>query len=206
MKQCIDCNQTLPYTAFSKKASCKDGYNVRCKQCNTNKYKRGTLERVIKKIYLTQIDNSIKRNHPLPSYTFNELVDWVKQQPNWDDLYNTWIQSNYERMLAPSIDRLDSLLPYSLSNIRLVSWKVNQQQSADDKYYGIDTRILRPVRAINKDGSIHKEYYSIKAAMRDMNTSSYHGITSVADGKPIKDGKGNAYMPRTYKGYKWEWI
>ncbi len=206
MKQCIDCLKTLPYTAFSKKASCKDGYNVRCKQCHTNKYKRGTLERVIKKIYLTQIDNSIKRNHPLPSYTLNELIDWVKQQDNWDDLYNTWIESNYDRMLAPSIDRLDSLLPYSLSNIRLVSWKVNQQQSADDKYYGTDTRTLRPVRAINKDGSIHKEYYSIKEAMRDINTSSYHGITSVADGKPIKDGKGNEYMPRTYKGYKWEWI
>ena len=206
MKQCIDCLKTLPYTAFSKKASCKDGYNVRCKQCHTNKYKRGTLERVIKKIYLTQIDNSIKRNHPLPSYTFNELVEWVKQQPDWDDLYNTWVESNYDRMLAPSIDRLDSLLPYSLSNIRLVSWKLNQQQSADDKYYGTDTRTLKPVKAINKDGTTHKEYYSIGAAMRDVGTTSYTGISSVANGIPIKDSKGNYYTPRTYKGYKWEWI
>lgn len=206
MKQCSDCKQTLPYTQFCKKASCKDGYNVRCKRCHTIKYKKSSLKLVVKKIYSTQINNSIKRNHPLPNYTLNELIEWTKNQSNWDSLYKEWVKSDYERMLAPSIDRLDSLKPYSFDNIRLVSWRINQQQSADDKYDATDTRTLRPVRALTLTGELYKEYPSISQAMRDMDTKSAHGIVSVANGIPIKQTNGSTYMPKSYRGLVWQWI
>lgn len=206
MKICRDCNQSLPYTAFSIKTSCKDGYNVRCKRCHTIRYKKGSLERIVKKIYNTQISNSIKRNHSPPEYSLPELIDWVYKQPNWDELYQAYKDSDYDRMSAPSIDRLDSLKPYTFDNIRLVSWRENQQQSADDKVYARDTRILKPVRALNPDGTLYKEYHSLNAAARAMKVSSLYGISSVANGVPVKDGKGYYYTPKTYKGYKWEWV
>ena len=206
MKQCAECKLVLPYMDFHKAASCKDGYRTRCKQCYTNKYHRGTLERVVSKIYSQQIRSSITRKHPLPSYSYNELVDWVRKQPTWNQLYNNWIQSNYETMLTPSIDRLDSLLPYALDNIRLVSWKVNHQQANEDVYHGVDTRTLKPVRAINKDGTTYKEYHSISAASRDVGGKSAAHILNVANGIPIKKDNGRYSTPKTCKGFRWEWI
>ena len=205
MKICVDCNISKPYEAFTKKASCADGYETRCKSCRSIRYNKSSLELVVKRLYGTQKLNSTKRNHPLPDYTQEELLQWVKQQPHWEQLYEEWKQSNYSKDKALSIDRIDSLKPYTLDNIALTTWEQNRQNGRNAVFNGDDTRNLRPVRALNLDNTHYKDYPSVALAVREVK-GSYWGIASVADGVPVKDGRGNLYQPKTYKGFIWQWI
>lgn len=204
MKTCVDCGKDKAYTEYTRKKSCKDGYEIRCKVCRTIKYNKSSVDKVVKRIYNTQLLNSAKRNHPMPSYTELELLDWVSNHPEWPSLYSNWKSNNYAKDSKPSVDRIDLNRPYSINNIQLTTWKVNQQNHADDAYSGHETARLKAVKAYNKDGTLYKEYYSIAQAMRDIN-GAHWGISSVANGKPITDSKGCTYTPKTYKGFIWKW-
>lgn len=205
MKVCKDCNLSKPLNEFTKKSSCKDGYEIRCKKCRSIKYNKSTPELTIKKIYQSQITNSINRNHALPNYTLEELITWTLSNNSWKLIYKDWQDSNYDKWLAPSIDRIDSNKPYDFNNIQLMTWKENSSNAHNEVKRNDLQRNQRPVRALNLDGSLHKDYYSIANALEEIN-GSYWGISSVADGIPVKDGKGYYYQPQTYKGYKWQWI
>lgn len=75
--------------------------------------------------YHTQKKSSKNRNHPMPNYTVNEFTKWAFSQPNFDQLYNDWENSNYEQSLRPSADRLDDYRPYTLDNLQLTTFKEN---------------------------------------------------------------------------------
>lgn len=206
MKECKDCNTVKPLNEFTKKASCKDGYEPRCKICRSIKYNKSTLELVVKKIYQSQLLNSSKRGHVPPNYTLQELIEWTKRQPNWNTIYKAYVDSNYQKSLAPSIDRLDNNKPYSIGNIQLVDWRTNIKNASRDSKLGLINKNQRAVRAINLDGTLHKEYISISEAVRDIKGRMW-GVWSVAEGKPVKNyGNGKYYTPKSYKGYKWEWM
>ena len=205
MKVCKDCNINKPLNEFTKKSSCKDGYEIRCKRCRSIKYNKSTPELTIKKIYGSQITNSVNRNHPLPNYTLEELITWTLSNKSWEKLYKDWQDSKYDKWLAPSIDRIDSNKPYDINNIQLMTWKENQSNAHKEVQRNELHRNQRPVRALNLDGSIHKDYHSVANALEEIN-GKYWGIATVANGVPVKDGRGKYYQPRTYKGYKWEWL
>lgn len=204
MKTCIDCNETKSYPEFTPKISCKDGYEPRCRVCRSIKYNKSSADKVVKRIYATQLLNSAKRGHNPPTYTEKELLDWVLKQPNWNTLYADWKANKYSKATKPSVDRIDLNKPYTMDNIQLVTWKVNQQNHADDAYSGHETARLRAVKAYNKDGTLYKEYYSMALAVRELG-ASYYGIATVANGKPLIDSKGNTYMPKTHKGFIWKY-
>jgi hypothetical protein len=116
-------------------------------------------------------------------------------------------KARYFKDLAPSADRIDNNLPYTLSNIQLMTWKENRDLAAQAK---VDNEFLvnhRAVTAYNKDGSVHKTYASMAEAMREFGgkPSQSWGISSVCNGTPVKGGDGRLYTPRTYKGFTWKW-
>jgi len=78
-----------------------------------------------RKMLGTQRNRSKQRGHPPPDYTLDELISWLEEQPHLTDLWEAYQASGHNRMLAPSIDRLDDNLPYRLDNIRLVTWQQN---------------------------------------------------------------------------------
>lgn len=207
MKNCCDCNLTKPFVDFTTKKSCADGYEPRCKVCRSIRYNKGTPERCAKKMYNTQVTNSVNRGHVLPSYTLAEFTEWVLAQPTFDALYKAWESSGWVKDLAPSADRKDPNAPYTLDNLQLVTWEVNRAMGAQSK---ADCELLvnhRGVVAYHKDGSLYKEYASMAEAMREFGgkaTQSW-GISSVCNGIPVKDGRGALYTPKTYKGYSWKW-
>lgn len=207
MKICIQCNENKPFSAFVPKSSGKDGYEIRCRKCRSIKYNKSTPELLSKKIYRSQVNNSKLRNHPLPLYSLTELTTWLLSNPKFNQMYSTWVASGYAKDLAPSIDRIDDSLPYSLNNIQLMIWKENRNKGAKSKKYGDIQVNHKPVEAYTKDGILHKRYISIAEAMRDMGgkgTQSW-GIVTVCNGLPVKDGRGNFYTPKTYKGFVWKW-
>lgn len=207
MKLCCDCNTSKPFLDFVAKKSCKDGYEPRCRRCRDIRYKKSSPQLLCKKIYLTQVSNSIKRGHPLPTYTLEAFIAWVIQQANFEALYAAWIISGYEKDLAPSADRTDDALPYALSNLTLMTWGDNRAKAARSKLANELWSNHRPVAAYHLDGALHCEYPSVSEALRllGLSAKSSHGISSVANGVRVKDGKGFLYMPKTYKGFVWKW-
>lgn len=204
MKHCIDCNQHKPYSEFVPKNSCKDGYEIRCRTCRSIRFNRSTPDKLIRKIYRTQTMSSISRGHTMPNYTLEDLSLWVQSQPNFQQLWNAFVASNYSKELIPSVDRLDDTLPYTFNNIQLTTWQVNRNNGAIAKSQGIGVD-LRAVVAYNIDGTLYKTFISIMEAVRHIDGRMW-GVASVANGTPVKDGKGKLYQPKTYKGFIWKWL
>lgn len=204
MKTCTDCNEALPLSNFHKKQRNKDGLDIRCKDCRNTRYNKADPRRVFAKIYNSQVTHSVTRGHPAPAYTLDELKTWVDEQPNAHHLWETYVASGYDRGSKPSVDRIDDSKPYTLDNILLTSWKKNHQKGADSKRTGDIQVGHKPVAAYSKDGKLHRKYGSINEALRDVGGSMW-GITSVANGEPVKDGRGKLYTPRSYKGFVWKW-
>ena len=77
-------------------------------------------------MYNSQKKNSKVRNHPEPNYTKLELYDWLKAE-GYTELFSYWERADYAKGLRPSVDRLDSTLPYTFSNMRLTIWDMNNK-------------------------------------------------------------------------------
>ena len=204
MKPCKDCKKTLPLDAFRPKASNRDGRESRCKECRNIRYNKADPHRVFRKIYERQVIHSIRRGHPAPDYTLEELVAWADQQPQLVQLWQDYVASNYETSLKPSCDRKDNSKPYQLDNLEIVTGAENRARGARDKQAGNPNAGQRPVAAFNADGTLHREYHSIMEATRDVKGRMW-GVVSVANGVPVKDGRGTPYTPKTYKGFAWRW-
>ena len=95
-------------TEFYKKGKSNRVLRSSCIQCENNKVHEYLLTKggVVSMIYSTQKANSVKRNHPLPSYTRQELKEWLFSQSLFHELYDDWVSSGYKRNLKPSVDRV----------------------------------------------------------------------------------------------------
>ena len=105
--------------------------NNKAKMTEYQKEYRRSRENKLKAIYNNQIFNSGKRGHPKPNYTFNEFRSWAIAR-NFNQLYALWENSKFDKDLAPSGDRLDSLKPYTLKNLQLVTWKENEDNYKEE--------------------------------------------------------------------------
>lgn len=205
MKICKDCGKTLPLSNFRPKPSNKDGLETRCKDCRNIRYNKADPHRVFAKIYERQVHHSVSRGHPPPAYSLEQLIAWADAQPQLYQLWQDYVASGYQTKLRPSCDRKDNSRSYELSNLDLMTWQENRARGARDKKAGTLNANQRAVAAFNADGTLHREYSSIMEAVRAVDGSMW-GISSVANGVPIKDGRGALYTPRTYKGFVWKWI
>lgn len=205
MKQCSDCHKTLPFADFNPRLRNKDGYDIRCRSCRYLRYNKENPNNVLRIMYRSQCDHSVIRGHTPPAYTMAQLGQWIEAQPHAYDMWQAWIQSEYNTELKPSIDRLNNSQSYTLANIRLVTWQENKEAGHAAKRDGSVKTLHKGVTAYHLDGTTHRSYVSINEALREFNSSSGYGITTVANGTPVKDGRGRLYTPQTYKGFKWKW-
>jgi hypothetical protein len=58
--------------------------------------------------------------------TKDEFYSWAKRDEAFNELFSIWTKSEYNRLLTPSIDRIDSTKGYELDNIR---WLTNSENS-----------------------------------------------------------------------------
>lgn len=203
MKTCIACEITKPLTDFPIHRGFTDGRRSTCKKCFCVQQK-SDLPRFIRKIYATQKLSSALRSHPAPSYTLKELTDWANKQPQLTPLWEAYQASGHLRDLAPSIDRVNSNLPYTLDNLELVTWEVNNRRGTRDTKAGTKITQHKAVAAYNKDGSLHKTYVSLHEAARD--TQSHPTtIQRIADAVVIKKSDGRTTVLKTSRGFKWKW-
>lgn len=184
-RKCKRCGETKCTSEFSS-------HVLSCKPCivNRNKEYWQTPKGRMSYIYSSQIKNSKERNHPTPDYSREQLTAWAYEN-NLEHLVNNWKLSNYSKRLAPSVDRLDPNLPYTMSNIRLVTWEMNNDKAYQDRKSCFHvTRQNKKVEQLSVYGKHIAYYDSISSAARSTGAVRSN-INAMCVGKPhIKSVSG----------------
>ena len=191
MKKCFKCGENKELELFYKHKQMVDGHLNKCIECAKKDVKGSNYDRtekgVVRVIYKTQVRNSKARKMELPSYTKQELKEWLYKN-NFKSLYDNWVNSDFDKSKKPSVDRLDDFKPYSFENIRLVTWEENKAHQSQDMLNATGTsgRCCKAVIQHDRYGNVLAEYHSYSFAKR---TVGYSFEKCLKNGTPSrKDG------------------
>jgi len=154
---------------------------------------------VFTKIYSNQRNTSKVRGHNPPTYTKEELIIWLNDN-GFDELYDNWVKSDYERYMVPSCDRLDDSIGYQLDNLRLVTWQENLDKANQDNRDGKFKKEINP--------SGWRKTYD-KVLQYDMNDNLINEFLSPQDAADKCGFKANYIISccrgtkEHYHGFKW---
>ena len=193
MKTCTTCHKEKSISDFDRNKNNYDGRSYECKLCK--KKRRRAPSGIITDIYSTQKCSSKKRNHPKPNYTKEELMEFAMSLPNFAEIYTEWASSGYDKMKKPSFDRIDDSKPYTLKNLKLVTWEENRTHQAMSMRNGLikTTWPKKPVSQFTKSGKHIQDYISIMDAFRKTGVN-FRCIWSVCEG-----------IRKTSGGFKWKY-
>jgi len=158
-------------------------------------YKR-TKDGWARTTYHTQRKSSKYRKHPMPNYTLEEFTKWSFSQQNFEELYNNWVNSDYKQSLRPSADRINDYKPYTLDNLRLTTFKENNElgtrsEKAHKAYAKVNALQGTPVNQYTLNSKFITSYRSIGVAAR---------ATGIDPSSIAKCCRGVA---KTAGGFKW---
>lgn len=100
---------------------------------STTKWRRSP-NGFLKDAYRTQREVSRRKGYIQPNYSFKELKDWTAASEKFSDLFSAWKDSGYDKELKPSFDRINPLLPYSLDNLQVLTWRENYMKGIREKH------------------------------------------------------------------------
>lgn len=63
----------------------------------------------------------------------SDFYKWSLDNKNFNELFEIWKTSNYDRRLTPSIDRIDSSKGYELSNMQWIPFHENCRKTSRNK-------------------------------------------------------------------------
>lgn len=168
IKRCNKCGEKKPLSEFYKSKYSKDGFAYTCKKCekflNQEFYK--TKRGVAFLAYHHQVSTSKKKGYNLPEYTKEELYDWLLKQPTFDEFYDEWVKSGYDRWKKPSVDRIDDYKSYTFDNIQLMTWRGNNNKAHKNRVAGVNNKYNKSVLQYDLNGNFVAEHYSISQASR----------------------------------------
>lgn len=187
IKKCTECKIEKSLENFYRDRRKETGYHVFCKDCRLSKTKRHLRTKLgfLRNVYNCQKSSSKVRGHNPPEYSFIELSDWVKSQSNFEKLWTNWVNSGYQKLMRPSVDRINDSIGYKFNNIQLMTWEENRNKAPTGK---------KPVRQIDNNNIVINIFESASQAQR-VTGIRQAGISSAALGKSKSSG-----------GYKWEFI
>ena len=191
-RKCGKCQEVKSLELFPKNKLKHLGRGHYCKQCSNEViilYSR-TERGLISQVYNGQRSSSRYRGHDMPTYSKVELSQWIRKQKLFTQLFKNWHNSNYNKDYKPSIDRKDDYKPYTLDNIKLMTWKQNQDKLSQDKKNGKHNKQSKAVLQFNLDGTLIKEHYSIAQASRDLNINPKNIIYCCQQKPKYKTAKG----------------
>ena len=134
------------------------------------------------------------------SFTRNQFNDWILS--NYKEkilsLLQNYKDSNYNKNLCPSIDRIDDYRDYTFDNMQLLTWEENNDKGRASKK--------------NKEqcGTMAKNYWSKPILQYDSNMNFIAKFASTREAGRILgyDNSGIARacrLHKLYKGYRWEY-
>jgi len=63
----------------------------------------------------------------------SSFYDWSNNNNKFNELFELWESTNYERRLTPSVDRIDSSLGYVIENMEWVPFYINCSRASKSK-------------------------------------------------------------------------
>ena len=168
MKVCSKCKIYKELKSFWKDSRDKNWIRCTCKDCVNKshlKYKR-TIPWLASWIYSTQLRNCRTRKCDKPTYSNEELKEWLREQDSLELLYNNWVESWFNPRLTPSIDRIDDYKWYSFDNIQLMTWDENNKKAHKDMREWRNNKQSKTIIWKNIYTGEKIEYYSITQAAR----------------------------------------
>ena len=135
MKKCTKCGEYKSLDSYGPHKKTIDKLNSWCKYCcsESRRIYNKTKEGIIKNIYSNQVSRSRSRGHTLPSYTKEEFYKFAYNSIEFNNLYNKWVESNYNKLTIPSFDRDNDKLPYSFKNFnKWMTWEDNKKKGSRD--------------------------------------------------------------------------
>jgi len=188
-KKCSKCGDVKLLSEFGKRLNRPSGVKSACKDCHKEirLIKSRTISGLIKNIYAEQIHHSRTREHANPEYSLVDLEEWILSNSNFNSLYDNWVKSDYNKWERPSVDRLKDNIGYSLLNIRLTTWRINNKKSHTDKLNGIITHDCVAVKQFELIGAYIKTFVSVNSASRASKTSTAN-IIRCCQGKQTRAG------------------
>jgi len=188
-KKCTQCKQIKNLSEYSKNKSKKDGLRIYCKTCAYIRHRDFTRTKrgLVGRIYSSQKSSSLKRGHASPTYSHEEIREWLYSQPLFHKLYDNWKRLDYQKMYKPSVDRIDDYIGYTIANIQLMTWGENSAKGHKDRIDGINNKLNKGVVQYTKEGEHIAEYHSTIEAKRQ--TGVWHSsISAVCAGKRVSAG------------------
>jgi len=129
---------------------------------------RKTKHGLVYKIYSNQVGKSKRRGHVPPNYTLSELRSWALAQQIFLDMFDDYVISGYDKNLVPSFDRIDDYEPYRLNNLKVVTWKENNERANRDRKNGINNKDSKSVNRLDMDGNFIEKFHSAAEAGRSI--------------------------------------
>lgn len=154
MKQCKKCGVEKPLTEFKKHPETRDRLSGKCKPCiniERNEYLKRTNSATIKKYEKTKKGFLVRMFRNMKSrvtgiqkakyhlYEGKGLLDkevfynWALNNSQFHLLFDEYQKQNYNRKLAPSVDRIDSSKGYELENMEFITHSENSSRGAKSK-------------------------------------------------------------------------
>lgn len=182
-KTCTQCETIKLLSEFAKDKRAKDGCQSQCKGCHNieSKAYQKTKRGLVARMYNSQRGNSKRRGHTPPTYSKQELLEWLYSQKKFHVLFDNWKRLDFQTMYIPSVDRKDDYIGYTLNNIQLVTWQENKDKGHKDRKNGINNKQNKAVLQFTKDGAFIAEFHSQCEASRQTGVSGSH-IGSVCRG------------------------
>lgn len=106
----------------------------------TKKYERtvnGFLVRKYRNMQSRVEGVQYKKSHLYEGLELLERDDfyaWSKNNPDFKTLYSKWVESNFERRLCPSVNRIDPLKGYTLENMEWITFSENCRKTSRNGY------------------------------------------------------------------------
>lgn len=125
-----------------------------------------------------------QKNPPKLCFSLKEFEEWIWNN-GYKKLHKEYLESGQKKSDKPSVDRVDCDKDYTIDNIQLVTWKVNDKKGAAEKG-----------KRVNQicDGVIVNSFDTCNEAGRHIGKKRGNGIQRCCEG-----------ATEEYCGYNWEY-
>lgn len=206
MKQCSHCKTNLPLEAYACQTTGKQGRRSTCKECvkRFGRSKHGLAVNILS----NQKESSILRGYNEPTYSLDELEQWLALQSHFDDVFDHWVESGYSKDQKPSVDRINDYISYTLDNIQLLTWEANNQKNYNSRMNGTNNKTSLAVDMLSMSGAFISRFYSVSEAARQFNGVPSNIIGAIHNRitrckKP--DGTYRTKIATVAYGHKWRY-
>lgn len=135
-------------------------------------------------------------------FTREDFEKWLNDNyfDKFDELFRSYVESDCDKDLAPSIDRLDDYAPYTLDNIHLTTWRINNEKGRTSRKTKehcseMAKRVWsKEVAQYNINGKLVEVFPSTREAERSLGFVDSSAISKVCRG-----------LKKTHKGFIWKY-